>query len=219
MNTTFPPLIETRLRKLIDEGMKNNLVQFDEYCYSVIDKINNSQSIVNLNTPDCSCGSFKEFMFPCSHLAACIKINNLDFNIFINEKYTVKNLKKTYMNKLKLIDTSLIKSDNCTLPPNITKKAGRPKKTRIHSRGEVDPENQLACSRCNKKGHNICTCKEKINNASLQDRNILNTSLNNSEIVLHTINPLNNGKIHKKRTVKCTNCGQAHYKLTICRHT
>ncbi|KAF4369639.1 hypothetical protein F8388_021972 [Cannabis sativa] len=43
------------------------------------------------------------------------------------------------------------------LPPNTKKRAGRPKRRRISSKGE--PNVQLKCGRCKKTGHNrkICT--------------------------------------------------------------
>jgi SWIM zinc finger len=72
IDSEIPPKALTRLGKLVQEGAKNEIVQFSEAGFEVRGATPISTCIVQLDALSCSCGMFREMQFPCEHAAASI---------------------------------------------------------------------------------------------------------------------------------------------------
>ena len=123
-------------------------------------EINYTRS-VSLNDKHCSCGEFTEFKHPCKHAACAIKSARLIFDDYVDDKYKLPNLIKTYENHIIPISTDgLIKQD--LMPPTIVPRTGRPPLIRMRSRGKtVEEESPIHCSICLAPGHNMRTCERR----------------------------------------------------------
>jgi zinc finger SWIM domain-containing protein 3 len=140
------------------EGMKREIIQFSENGFEVLNSENGNRRVVKLDQQYCSCREFTEQQFPCRHAAAVILTLGVPPEDFIHHTYFISSLRATYENCITPISVDGLVSDCTTVPRVVKKKAGRPKKVRIRSRGEVDYENQLTCGICGGKGHNRSTC-------------------------------------------------------------
>jgi hypothetical protein len=118
-------------------------------------------TLVRLDQHHCICGVFREEQFPCLHVAVAISKLGIPPTAFIHPTYSTSWLRATYQNSITPVCVDGLESDNTTLPPLVKKKAGRPRKIRIRSRGEVDHEDHHSCGNCGGKGHNKRTCARK----------------------------------------------------------
>ena len=158
INTLLPPLIEQQFIKNRQEGRRLEIIQYTEDEFEFKNRNTGRQYFVNLKERTCTCGEFTEFQFPCIHAAVAIENARLWPLDFMDPSYTVNALRSVYQNLIRPVDISNLKSDKRTRPPIIWKKRGRPKLTRIRSRGNVDLADQVSCSQCGAKGHNKRTC-------------------------------------------------------------
>ncbi|KAH6583700.1 hypothetical protein BASA60_001321 [Batrachochytrium salamandrivorans] len=107
--------------------------------------------------------------------------------------------------------------DEALQPPNVVRKAGRPRKVRLRSRGEVDDNDRYACKGCGLLGHNVQTCNRR------QPPSALPVDLeedNQEPFQQLDIGNLNGGSGPKKtrvRNIVCINCGGNHCHKTPCR--
>ena len=102
-----------------------------------VQSLNDPQTfrVVNLETPECSCGFYKEQGVPCRHMFAAalfVRENPLSFVI---PQRRLETLKATYVGTTMPVDLRLLQ-DNGLKPPVETKRRGRPKKNRIPSTAE-----------------------------------------------------------------------------------
>ncbi|KAH6566275.1 hypothetical protein BASA60_009549 [Batrachochytrium salamandrivorans] len=116
------------------------------------------------------------------------------------------------------VNLDTIDCDEALQSPNVVKKAGRPRKVRLQSRGEVDDNDRYACKECGLLGHNARTCSRR------QPPSVLPVDLEegNQEPFQQQLDIGNlNGGSGPKRTrvynVVCINCGGNHYRKTPCR--
>ena len=119
------------------------------------------QSIVKLDSGCCSCQVLDFSEIPCAHALAILQKRDEDTYSYIYEYYHSRTLFSTYKrcaqpvgvhSNWRVVDDEII-----ALPPIMKRQAGRPKKQRILSIGEL--KNSSKCSRCNRKGHNSRTYK------------------------------------------------------------
>jgi hypothetical protein len=137
----------------------------------------------------------------------------------------VQNLRALYIGSIIPVDLTQVLSDNATLAPIITKKAGRPKVTRMRSRGEVNFNESVCCTKCGARGHNKRTCERRgsrqvANDISLH-ASVPPVDLEQSTLDLRHKSSDGNGRdvggrIRKRRRVVCEKCSSIHYRKTPC---
>jgi zinc finger SWIM domain-containing protein 3 len=212
--------VQKKLVSNIQDGNRMHVVQFSETGFQVFNPQSNRTRIVDLKSNECSCGEFKEFMFPCRHAATAISKLKRPHSNYMHASYLKDSLCLVYGIPLIPVDMEDVASDSASLPPNVKRKAGRPKTVRIRSRGEMDEENQLICSSCGQKGHNKRTCdKHQAKQAPpppLSPLPPLSPVAHSTSVAAIALGPPI-FQPRKKRTVRiCEKCGLGHYKKTIC---
>ncbi|KAH9263300.1 hypothetical protein BASA83_013331 [Batrachochytrium salamandrivorans] len=83
--------------------------------------------------------------FPCAHAALAISTNRQPVNQFVDRSYLLSSLQSVYSQQIVSVDLDTINCDEALQPPNVVRKAERPRKVRLRSRGEVDDNDQYAC--------------------------------------------------------------------------
>ncbi|XP_030479338.1 uncharacterized protein LOC115696585 [Cannabis sativa] len=118
--------------------------------------------LINLLDETCECNWFQQDEIPCAHAIAVFSKRGLRVYDYVADYYKTDEMKATYHTTANPLpnenEWTLPESlEMIVLPPNTKKRAGRPKRRRISSKGE--PNVQLKCGRCKKTGHNrkICT--------------------------------------------------------------
>ncbi|KAH6588971.1 hypothetical protein BASA50_010391 [Batrachochytrium salamandrivorans] len=160
---------------------------------------------------------FQEMQFPCAHAALAISTNRQPVNQFVDRSYLLSSLQSVYSQQIISVDLDTINCDETLQPPNVVRKAGRPRKVRLQSRGEVDDNDRYACKGCGLLGHNVQTCSRR------QPHSVLPVDLeedNQEPFQQLDIGSLNGGSGPKRtrvRNVVCINCGGNHYRKTPCR--
>lgn len=230
--------IHSRFKSKLKEGKHIQFTQFSESHFEVLNPLTSKTRIIKLDEKSCSCGEWKEMGFPCRHGAYIIKELKRDVSAFVDPVYTLEYLKEVYKSRIVPVERELLLNDQTTEPPKVIKKAGRPKKRRIRSRGEVNPASQLTCSRCLERGHNIRTCAgpkrgdgrveydnisqeselerdSEMSNPNHEARNE-NLAPNTREII--SLSPPPPIRPRKRREIPvCGTCGFKHYRKTSCR--
>ncbi|KAH6580868.1 hypothetical protein BASA61_009375 [Batrachochytrium salamandrivorans] len=155
--------------------------------------------------------------FPCAHAALAISTNRQPVNQFVDRSYLLSSLQSVYSQQIVSVDLDTINCDEALQPPNVVRKAERPRKVRLRSRGEVDDNDQYACKECGLLGHNAQTCSRR------QPPLVLPVDLeegNQEPFQQLDIGNLNGGPGPKRTcvcNVVCINCGDNHYRKTLCR--
>ena len=106
----------------------------------------------------CSCPSYRRYNLPCMHIlrvAAHLDINTLTDSRVCPAYLWTTSYDSLYQLTLKPEPAHDTTSDG-TLPPEVRKGVGRPKKTRIRSAGETIPNK---CGKCRRRGHNSRSCR------------------------------------------------------------
>ncbi|MQL75385.1 hypothetical protein Taro_007789 [Colocasia esculenta] len=101
--------------------------------------------------------SMKTYAIPCKHACATIDSNKEAVSQYVSAFYSTEVYRAAYETNIQPIPTFDMPdppqlSDVLIKPPTIKRLSGRPRKRRIHSRGEV--EHAYICSRCKQIGHN-----------------------------------------------------------------
>ena len=116
--------------------------------------------LVKLNCNSCSCLFWDLEEISCAHALIVIRSLNLNPYAFVSQYYYTTVLSATYGGLVRPIgnhtDWSVVEVNDNILPPVFRRPAGRPRKRRIPSIGEVSKSSK--CSRCKRAGHNIRTC-------------------------------------------------------------
>ncbi|KAH6566838.1 hypothetical protein BASA60_009327 [Batrachochytrium salamandrivorans] len=155
---------------------------------------------------------------PCAHAALAISTNRQPVNQFVDRSYLLSSLQSAYSQQIVSVDLDTINCDETLQPPNVVRRAGRPRKVRLRSRGEVNDNDRYACRGCGLLGHNVQTYSRR------QPPSVLPVDLEkgNQEPFQQQldIGNLNGGSGPKRthvRNVVCINCGGNHYRKTSCR--
>lgn len=128
--------------KTLKDGEKYSVLRFDEYGFQVRDNRSGKIWIVNLNNCTCTCGLFQEMRFPCAHAAGAIGVAGFDFATYIHNSYKTENLRMIYSARIIPVSLEDLQATTTLQPPVITKKAGRPRVTRIRTRIKVQSYEQ-----------------------------------------------------------------------------
>ncbi|CAG8655412.1 4987_t:CDS:2 [Ambispora leptoticha] len=153
-------LLQTTTRQLqsvIDKCCNRIVHQTNESVFEVKSNDDNF-CVVDLALLTCTCQQFQQYRFPCIHACAAILKTHQQPSQFTHFTYYTATLQNVYKESVQPVDVKMCLSDNQTLPPATIKQADQPRKIRLHSYGEVAPENQITCEKCGKKDHNSRTC-------------------------------------------------------------
>ncbi|KAH9257462.1 hypothetical protein BASA81_004391 [Batrachochytrium salamandrivorans] len=160
---------------------------------------------------------FQEMQFPCAHAALAIFTHRQPVNQSVDRPCLVSSLQSAYSQQIVFIDLDTIDCDEALQSPNVVRKARRPRKVCLRSRGEVDDDDRYACKECGLLGHNVRTCSRR------QHPSVLPVDLeegNQEPFQQLDIGNLNGGSGPKRtrvRNVVCINCSGNHYRKTLCR--
>lgn len=122
-------------------------------------KDNKTQYAICLQSLTCQCKEFDDMQFPCSHAAAVATETNHDVLSFVHNTYQTASMQKVYACEVIPVATDKLPTIKINAPV-ITKKAGRPRTSRIKSSGEKLP-GKGHCSICKVQGHNKRRCLNK----------------------------------------------------------
>ncbi|KAH6596500.1 hypothetical protein BASA50_005075 [Batrachochytrium salamandrivorans] len=132
--------------------------------------------------------------------------------------FKVTSLTSGYTRMIVSVDLDTINCDEALQSPNVVKKAGRPRKVRLRSRGEVDDNDRYACKGCGLLGHNVRTFSRR------QPPSVLPVDLEEGnqepfqqQLDIGNLNGGSGSKRARVRNVVCINCGGNHYRKTPCR--
>ena len=127
----------------------------------------------------------------------------------------METLREVYSTFFMLLDVKSIMPDGETMLETQTKKRGRPKKRRIRSQGEEDPEKRKTCSRCKGKGHYASTCVNEIEERTLTVASQVISQNSQGNAVEG-----NAGAKKARKQYACKSCGlPGHNKATCKQHT
>ncbi|XP_050211360.2 uncharacterized protein LOC126661549 [Mercurialis annua] len=119
--------------------------------------------IVDLKERTCTCRRFQIDDIPCPHAMAILKEMNQDPYKFCSDYFTKETILKTYEETVYPVEDQNTwnvpeeVAQKIVTTPHGRTKSGRPRKQRIKSRNETRGHSK--CSRCQKYGHNVKTCK------------------------------------------------------------
>ncbi|KAH6601266.1 hypothetical protein BASA61_002036 [Batrachochytrium salamandrivorans] len=200
-----------------DNERRHQMFQTGDHLFKVTSLTSEYTRMVNLATKTCSCMEFQEMQFPCAHAALAISTHRQPVNPFVDRSYLLSSLQSAYSQQIVSVDLDTINCDEALQPPNVVRKAGRPRKVCLRLRDEVDNNNQYSCEGCGLLGHNVRTCSRR------QPPSVLPVDLEegNQEPFQQLDIVHSNGGPGSKRTrvrnVVCINCGGNHYCKTPCR--
>ncbi|KAH6568694.1 hypothetical protein BASA60_008521 [Batrachochytrium salamandrivorans] len=199
-----------------DNGRRHQMFQTGDHLFKVTSLTSGYTRMVNLATKTCSCMEFQEMQSPCAHAALAISTNCQPVNQFVDRSYLLSSLQAAYSQQIVSVNLDTIDCDEALQPPNVVKKAGRPRKVCLRSQGEVDDNDRYACKGCGLLGHNVQTCSR------WQHPSVLPVDLEEGNQKLFQqldIGNLNGGSGSKRtrvRNVVCINCGGNHCHKTPC---
>lgn len=163
------PKVVKRIEKMKedDKGWITRWCSNDEF--EVIGP-NMVQYKVYIDKRQCGCRKWDISGIPCIHAIAALGFNNLEPLDYVHDCYRVDTYMRTYDNLMGPINGKDMwpSTDNVKLlPPDIKKRAGRPKKARRREPEEPkDPIRlgrkgiKMMCSSCGNVGHNKRGCKK-----------------------------------------------------------
>ncbi|CAM8926977.1 unnamed protein product [Rhodiola kirilowii] len=172
-NTTslFMPEIDGVLNKYRDRAAFHKVEMYDREHgeYQVTTGRHHHTHNVNLSARKCSCGKWQAFHYPCSHVLAVCKMENLSHLQFVASEYTVAAYNATWSYKFYPVPDK-----DCWQPyegpahiPNSAyrrmKRGRNPTKRRRNemdqgSQGQTSSQRVQKCSKCRGMGHNKKTC-------------------------------------------------------------
>ena len=125
---------------------------------------NGSQMVVDIHSRSCSCRIWQVEDFPCCHAIAALWSIKLSPRRYVSHFYTKDAYVATYAANVYPSGLNFF-SDNrfvgqtplSILPPDVRRRAGRPKKQRISSSGE-HVKRRGHCGNCGQFGHNKRSC-------------------------------------------------------------
>ncbi|WZY73100.1 hypothetical protein YC2023_005340 [Brassica napus] len=129
---------------------------------------------VNLNDKCCTCHEFQALLIPCTHAIAAATRVKVRVDSLVRDCYSLETYKTAYASiiypvgeeeRIEILSNDSTNELDDINPPSSRRPPGRPKKTRILSRGEYQtrgPRKRTVCGRCKRPGHNRATCKMAI---------------------------------------------------------
>ncbi|XP_058773017.1 uncharacterized protein LOC131647121 [Vicia villosa] len=137
--------------------------------FQVTHAYNNQEFIVDIGKRSCSCNFWELVGIPCRHVVAALGFRNQNPELFVHECYTRDKYALCYGAAVSPINGRDMWPEVETeelLPPTYKKGPGRPRKLRIRETGEEGARRRLPgvsyrCTRCDKIGHNVKSCKSK----------------------------------------------------------
>ncbi|XP_048596358.1 uncharacterized protein LOC106422330 [Brassica napus] len=129
---------------------------------------------VNLSQKTCTCHEFQALLIPCTHAIAAATRAQIRIDSLVDGCYSRSTYTAAYANIINPVveyeSIEILSSDNSVSGveinrPSSRRPPGRPRKSRILSRGEFQtrgPKKRTVCSRCKGGGHNRATCKVAI---------------------------------------------------------
>ncbi|MQL75730.1 hypothetical protein Taro_008086 [Colocasia esculenta] len=135
------------------------------YCPKVVESM--KTYAVDLHLQTCSCGHWQLVKIPCKHACAAIGSNKEAVTQYVSAFYSIEVYRAAYERNIQPIPTFDMPdppqpSEVLIKPPTTKRLPGRPRKRRIHLRGEVD--HAYICSWCKQTGHNRRTCSNPPHN-------------------------------------------------------
>ncbi|XP_024008041.1 uncharacterized protein LOC112084023 [Eutrema salsugineum] len=91
---------------------------------------------VNLVLKTCSCREFQMLLIPCRHAMAASSLSKIELDKLVGEVYTTRYRRSLYEGAFHPVPTPVNSGGTELLPPLMRRPPGRPRKTRILSRGE-----------------------------------------------------------------------------------
>ncbi|XP_060969880.1 uncharacterized protein LOC133037083 [Cannabis sativa] len=158
----------TKVSTVKEKILRDNFIQARKYevtpVTTILHQVNvleKGKFLVNLLDKTCECNRFQQDEIPCAHAIAVFSKRGLRVYDYVADYYKTDEMKATYDTTVNPLpnesEWTLPESlEMIVLPPNTKKRAGRPRRRRISSKGE--PKVQLKCGRCKKTGHNRKTC-------------------------------------------------------------
>ncbi|XP_058777048.1 uncharacterized protein LOC131651395 [Vicia villosa] len=146
--------------------------------FQVTHAYNRQEFIVDIAKKNCTCNFWDLVGIPCRHVVAALGFRQQNPEDFVHEYYTRDRYTMCYGFSISPINgTDMwpeVESEEL-LPPNYKKGPGRPRKLRIRESGEEGARRRLPgvsyrCTKCDKVGHNVKTCKSKRQNQSAMKR-------------------------------------------------
>ncbi|XP_058776962.1 uncharacterized protein LOC131651313 [Vicia villosa] len=149
--------------------------------FQVTHAYNRQEFIVDIAKKSCTCILWKLVGIPCRHVAIALGFrqqNPKDFVYEYNTRYKYAMCMMCYGFAVSPINGNDMWPEvegEELLPPNYKKGSGRPRKLRIRESGEEGAKRRLPgvsyrCTKCDKVGHNVKSCKSKRQNPNALKR-------------------------------------------------
>ncbi|XP_058749599.1 uncharacterized protein LOC131622543 [Vicia villosa] len=137
--------------------------------FQVTHSYNKQQFIVDITRKSCTCNFWELVGIPCRHAVAALSFRQQNPKLFVDECYSRDKYALCYGFAVSPINGQEMWPEVETedlLPPNYKKGPGRPRKLRIRETGEEGARRRLPgvayrCTKCDKVGHNVKSCKSK----------------------------------------------------------
>ncbi|XP_058767169.1 uncharacterized protein LOC131640807 [Vicia villosa] len=137
--------------------------------FQVTHSYNKQQLVVDIARKSCTCNFWELVGIPCRHAVAALSFRKQNPELFVDECYSRDRYAKCYGFAMIPINGQDMWPDVDTeelLPPSYKKGPGRPRKLRIRETGEEGARRRLPgvsyrCTKCDKVGHNVKSCKSK----------------------------------------------------------
>ncbi|MQM18526.1 hypothetical protein Taro_051519 [Colocasia esculenta] len=158
-DTPYCPKVHKIIERNLQEGRSLEICHSDGIKFEVIESM--KMYAVDLHQQTYSCGHWQLVKISCKHACTTIGNNKEAVSQYVSAFYSTEVYRAAYETNIQPIPTFDMPnlpqpSDILIKPPTTNRFPGRPRKRRIHSRGEV--EHAYICSRCKQIGHNRRTC-------------------------------------------------------------
>ncbi|XP_024011367.1 uncharacterized protein LOC112086626 [Eutrema salsugineum] len=165
-------IMNPKVKEMMMENFKKSagyfIMKIGDGIYEVRDAMDIAYA-VHLWEQSCTCRAFQLLGIPCEHAIAAGIRDGVRVETLVNVHYTVQYRRLAYeamimpVPDMDTLERTTNESGKVRLgPPNVRRPPGRPKKTRIFSKGEFKRVARRRCTRCRVRGHNKSTCKGPI---------------------------------------------------------
>ncbi|KAK9175760.1 hypothetical protein WN944_027767 [Citrus x changshan-huyou] len=164
--SNIPPRVKKELDDAYETGSKMTAMASGDLHFQVKDKsyYPTRRFIIDLVSRSCDCGHWELSGLPCAHAMAAISHARHTTEEYLPKYFTKQVYLNTYAVMFKPIPDK-VTWDPCDRPklspPEITKKIGRPKKSRKRAATEPVKKNRsfyVCCSFCSGMNHNVRKC-------------------------------------------------------------
>ena len=142
---SLPANVAQILSKSVEKSLSLNFLRHTWHIFEV-ERGNGKIGfcVVNLQTRSCSCGFFKEYGIPCSHMCRVLLAKRVHPKTFVVPERRRQALLATYTGSINPVDLTNLQDDGLK-PPEQTKRRGRPKEKRYISASEKGPRRKVTC--------------------------------------------------------------------------